>query len=96
MKTSTCGLIGLTRGIATSPISQQPPNIATNRTGGLEENFQHEKNEEEDAAISADGYSSLEAPREHEHAVISAFDLFSIGGELIAISTARPFTAIGS
>ena len=31
--------------------------------------------------VSAYGYSSLDKPREqHEHAVISAFDLFSIGG----------------
>jgi hypothetical protein len=48
--------------------------------------------QDEGDLISADGYSSLEKPRDQaEHAVISAFDLFSIGGMTISLTTLSNF-----
>ncbi len=49
---------------------------------------QHNEEErgEDIGAAPADEYSSLSPQPQHEHAVISAFDLFSIGGTLLLIS----------
>lgn len=77
-------LIERPRTITTSPISRQPLSEAVSRKEDPNEALEEEEAviEEEDGAVSAEGYSSLQKPRElSEHAVISAFDLFSIGGE---------------
>ncbi|KAI0691238.1 L-serine ammonia-lyase [Cytidiella melzeri] len=88
------------RGVATTPVAQRPLDAAVNRKNEVGRENEDDGVEEpakvelEDGVVSADGYSSLEKPREQaEHAVISAFDLFSIGVGPSSSHTVGPMRA---
>lgn len=81
------------RSITTTSANRSPLDTTVKRKGKKrqEKDGAEAFAEEEDSdVVSADGYSSLDKPREqHEHAVISAFDLFSIGGKSMAFNTRK-------
>lgn len=62
------------RGLSNTGARHDPTNTLAKR--------KEDEDQEEGDAVPADEYTSLGARELHEHAVISAFDLFSIGGML--------------
>ncbi|KAI0343147.1 L-serine ammonia-lyase [Trametopsis cervina] len=85
------------RGITTTPIVRRPLDSAVKRREDVKEGPDYElgKSEtQEENVVSADSYSSLEkASNQAEHAVISAFDLFSIGVGPSSSHTVGPMRA---
>lgn len=75
------------RSVTTTAANRSPLDTTVKRKGKKrpeEDSAETFAGEEDSDVVSADGYSSLDKPREqHEHAVISAFDLFSIGGKFM-------------